>query len=115
MIFESMITPSLSAWPRPAADAFGGDAAFGAQAFHGVDEMQHDAVAAAADGMAEADRAAIDIEFGPVDLAGGTVKAEDFAAEFVVVPGGKAAQHLGGERLVQFPGLDIPECQSVCA
>src|SRR5262249_8556079 len=30
----------------PAADAFGGDALLDAEAFHGVDQMQHDAVAA---------------------------------------------------------------------
>src|SRR5262245_19206064 len=35
-----------------AADAFGGDALLDAEAFHGVDEMQHDAVAARAHGMA---------------------------------------------------------------
>ena len=52
----------------PAADAFGGDAAPGAEPLHRIDEMQHDAVAAAADGMTEADRAAIDIELGAVDL-----------------------------------------------
>ena len=36
----------------PAADAFGGDAAFQAHPLHGVDEVQHDAVAAGADRMA---------------------------------------------------------------
>ena len=36
-----------------AADAFGGDAALEAEPLHGVDEMQHDAVAARADRMAE--------------------------------------------------------------
>ena len=51
----------------PAADTFGGDAALGAEPLHRVDEMQHDAIAAAADGMTEADGAAIDIELGTVD------------------------------------------------
>src|ERR1700724_463810 len=41
-----------------AADAFGGDAALLAEPLHGIDEMQHDAVAAGADRMAGADRAA---------------------------------------------------------
>ena len=46
----------------PAADAFGGDALLDAEPPHRVDEMQHDAVAAGADRMAEADGAAVDIE-----------------------------------------------------
>ena len=45
-----------------ATDAFGGDAALQAEPLHGVDEMQHDAVAAGADRMAGADRAAVDVE-----------------------------------------------------
>src|ERR1700730_6537214 len=45
-----------------AADAFGGDALLDAVAFHGVDEMQHDAVAARAHGMAEADGASIHVK-----------------------------------------------------
>src|SRR5262249_34687304 len=42
-----------------AADAFGGDALLDAEALHGVDEMQHDAVAARAHGMAQPDGAAV--------------------------------------------------------
>ena len=34
---------------------------------HRIDKMQHDAIAAAADGMAEADGAAIDVQPGPID------------------------------------------------
>ena len=45
-----------------AADAFGGDALPDAEPLHGVDEMQHDAVAARAHRMAERDRAAIDVQ-----------------------------------------------------
>src|SRR5665213_3255587 len=44
--------------------------------------MQHDAIAAAADGMAKADRTAIDIEFCRIDLASGAVEAQNLAAEF---------------------------------
>src|SRR5215813_7647653 len=44
-----------------AADAFGGDALLDAAALHGVDEMQHDAVAARAYGMAEADCTSVDV------------------------------------------------------
>ena len=45
-----------------AADAFGSDAALFAEPLHGIDEMQHDPVAAGADRMADADGAAVDIE-----------------------------------------------------
>src|SRR5438034_440643 len=79
---------------QPAADAFGGDAAPRAEPLHGVDEVQHDAVAGGADGMAEADRATIDIELGVVDLSGGAVEAQNLAAKLFVVPGGEAAEHL---------------------
>ena len=44
---------------------------------------------------------------------GGAVEAEDLAAELVVVPGREATQHLGGERFVQFPGLDVLQRQLV--
>ena len=47
--------------------------------------------------------------------AGGAVEAENLAAEFFVVPGGEAAQHLRRERLVQFPGLDILRASVCCA
>ena len=66
----------------PAADTFGGDAAFGAQSLHRVDQVQHNTIAAGAYGVAEADRAAIDIEPGAIDLPGRAVKAKDLAAEF---------------------------------
>src|SRR5215467_11860293 len=50
-----------------AADAFGGDALLDAAALHGVDEMQHDAVAARAHGMAQADCTSIDVELVALD------------------------------------------------
>src|ERR1700688_2483003 len=84
----------------PATDAFGGDAAFGAEPLHRVDEMQHDAVAAAADGMPKADGAAVDIELGVIDLPRGAVKSQNLAAELFVVPGGETSQHLRRKRLV---------------
>src|SRR6516165_3664799 len=64
-----------------AADAFGGDALLDAAALHGVDEMQHDAVAARAHGMAEADGAAVDVELVAIDAARRAIKAEHLAAE----------------------------------
>src|SRR5499433_2115584 len=92
-----------------AADAFGGDALLDAEAFHGVDEMQHDAVAARAHGMAEADRAAVDVELVAFDAAGRTIKAEHLAAERVVLPGGEAGEHLRGEGFVELPQADVAE------
>src|SRR3954469_9627107 len=82
----------------PAADTFGGDAAPRAQSLHGIDEVQHDTVAAAAHGMAEADRAATDVPRGLVEFAGGAVEAKNLLAEFLIVPGGKTAQHLRRKR-----------------
>src|SRR6185312_10663504 len=114
--FESM-TPSHHLYQHrtalPAADAFGGDAASVAKPLHGVDEVQHDAVARSADGMAEADRAAIDVESGTVDRAGRTVEAEHLATEFFILPRGEAAEHLGGERFVELPSLDVMERELV--
>src|SRR5215471_21254328 len=94
-----------------AADAFGGDALLDAEALHGVDEMQHDAVAARAHGMAEADGAAIDVELVALDAAGRAIKSEHLAAERVVLPGGEAAEHLRGEGFVELPQPDVGERQ----
>src|SRR6266478_79381 len=80
-----------------AADAFGGDALLDAVAFHGVDQMQHDAVAARAHGMAETDCTSIHVKFVTIDAAGGAAKPEHLAAERVVLPGGEAGEHLRGE------------------
>src|SRR5262245_57586843 len=93
----------------PAADAFGGDALPDAEALHGVDEMQHDAVAARAHGMAQPDRAAVDVELVAVDAAGRAVKAEHLAAERVVLPGGEAGEHLRREGFVELPQADVAE------
>src|SRR5580692_12853566 len=90
-----------------ATDTFGGDAALVAEPLHGVDEMQHDTIAAGADRVADADGAAVDIDPVARDCAGRTVEAERVAAEFGVVPRREAAEHLGGEGLVEFPQLDV--------
>src|SRR6516225_5716342 len=66
---------------QPAADAFGGDAAPRAEPLHRIDEVQHDAVAAGADGMAKRDGAAIDIELGAIDFAGRSIEAQNLLAE----------------------------------
>src|SRR5262249_35434875 len=92
-----------------AADAFGGNALLDAEPLHGVDEMQHDAVAARAHGMAEADGAAVDVEPVAVDAAGRALKAEHLAAERVVLPGGETGEHLRGECFVELPQPDVGE------
>src|SRR5580700_1337911 len=92
-----------------AADAFGGDAALVAEPLHGIDQMQHDAVAAGADRMADADRTAVDIEPVARDLSRSTWEPERLAAEFGIVQGGETAEHLRGESLIQFPQFDIAE------
>src|SRR5712691_12874965 len=78
----------------PAADALGGDALLDAEPPHRVDEVQHDAVAAGADRMAEANGAAVDIELVARDAPGGGAETENLAAERVVLPGGEAGEHL---------------------
>src|SRR3984957_10368282 len=93
----------------PTAYAFGGDAALITEPLHGIDEMQHDAIAAGADRMADADRAAIDIEPVARDFSRRAGKAERRAAELVIVPCGETAEHLRGERFVELPQFDIAE------
>ena len=56
-----------------AADAFGGDALLDAAALHGVDEMQHDAVAARAHGVAQPDGAAGRIDRDKLNVDGGAI------------------------------------------
>src|SRR5262245_27245984 len=98
-----------------AADAFGGDALLDAAALHGVDEMQHDAVAARAHGMAQPDGAAVDVELVALDAAGRAIKAEHLAAERVVLPGGETGEHLRGEGFVELPQADVAERKRVPA
>src|SRR5579862_1861357 len=94
-----------------AADAFGGDAALLAEPLHGVDQVQHDAIAAGADRMAHPDRAAVDIEPVARDFSRSTWKPERLAAELVIVPGGKTAEHLRGEGFVELPQFDIAQTE----
>jgi hypothetical protein len=73
-----------------AAEAEGGDAALAAGAVELVDEGGEDAGAAAADGVAQGDAAAADVEFGFVHT------------EFLDV-----AEDLGGEGFVDFEEIDV--------
>src|SRR6202035_4950375 len=84
-------------------------AALIAEPLHGIDQMQHDTIAAGADRMADANGAAVDIKPVARDHSRSTWKAERRTAELVIVPCGEAAEHLCGERLVQFPQFDIAE------
>ena len=86
--------PNQLAAAEAAADAFGGDAAPGAEPLHRVNQMKHNAIAAGADRMPEADRAAIDIELRAVDLARRAFETEHLPAELVVVPCRQTRQHL---------------------
>src|SRR3984957_14077923 len=113
VIFASMAGPShrldQHGAALPAADAFGGDAALQAEPLHGVNEMQHDAVAARADRMADADRAAVDVEPVARDRAGGAVEAEHLAAELGILPCRETTEHLRREGFVELPQLDVAE------
>src|SRR5580704_2489551 len=96
-----------------AADAFGGDAALFAEPLHGIDEMQHDPVAASANRMADADGAAVDIKNIARDAAGRCIEPERVAAELGILPSGETAQNLRGERFVQLPQFDVAEGEAV--
>ncbi len=75
-----------------AADAEGGKAAFGAAEFHGVEQGYEDARAAGADGVAEGDGAAVDVDF--------FLDEAEFFAD---------GQELGGEGFVGFDEVDVVE------
>src|SRR5262245_26733200 len=88
------------------ADAFRCNAALLAEPLHGIDEMQHDPVAAGTDRMAETDRAAVDVELVTCDRPGRGGQTEHRHTEQLVLPSGETSQHLRGKRLVDLPQLD---------
>src|SRR5947207_112137 len=65
-----------------AADAEGGDAQVDVALVHFHQEREDEACAGGADGMAEGDAAAVDVEFFQVDFADGIVLVEMLAGEF---------------------------------
>ena len=75
--------------------------------------MQNDAVPACADGVAEADRPAVNIELIPVNFAERLFKTKNIFAEVFVLPGGQTGQNLSGKGLVDFPQIDIFQAQLV--
>src|SRR6516164_398299 len=99
----------------PAADALGRYPPAHAKTLHGVDQMQDDAVAACADRMANPDGAAVDIEPVALDAPCRLIEMQQLATEGVVLPGGKAGEHLRGEGFVQFPERDVAERKAVPA
>src|SRR5712692_8237353 len=99
----------------PATDAFGRYALLDAEPSHRVDQMQHNAVAARTDGMAEPDCAAVDIELVALDTPCRAIEMQHFAAERLVLPGAQAGQHLRGEGFVQLPQPDVAERKAVPA
>src|SRR4029078_8751755 len=91
----------------PATDALGGDATLVTEALHGIDQVQHDAVATGADRVTGADCASVHVETIPWNSAGRRIKAERIAAELRILPGGQAAQDLRSKGFVQLPQLDV--------
>src|SRR5579883_2719697 len=111
LFMVSSYSPDQHRAALAAANTFGRYPKFLAEAPHRVDEMQHDAVAAGADGMAEADGAAIDVETRAIDSTSGAVEAQHLAAEGVILPGSETSEHLGRESFVDFPEINIAEFQ----
>src|ERR1035437_5857486 len=68
-----------------------------------------------ADRMAKPDRAAVDIELVVVEHAGGSVEVQHLAAEFVVLPGRNATEHLGSKGFVQLPEVNVVEGELLTA
>src|SRR5437764_2296523 len=94
----------------PAADADRCDAAFAAGAFEHVQQMQHEARARCAHGMAHRDGAAVDVQLRFVEHTERARQPELASAELIARPCAQAGDHLRSERLVDFPGVEIVEC-----
>src|SRR5262245_6402895 len=60
-------------------------------------EAGDDAPAGGGKGVSGSERAAVDVELRPVDLAQGLLAPEAITAEALVLPGAQRAEHLGGE------------------
>ena len=78
-----------------------------------MQQMQHDARARGAYRVAERDGAAVDVEFSAIELAQRTVQAQLLAAVLVLLPRREAAEHLGRERFVDLPGIEVVELEAV--
>src|SRR5438552_17750916 len=78
-----------------------------------MQQMQHDARTRGAHRVADRNGAAVDVEFFRIDLAHRALEAELLAAVLVLLPRGEAGEHLRRERLVDLPGIEVVELQSV--
>src|SRR5882672_7570869 len=75
--------------------------------------MKNDARAGSAHRVTERNGAAVHVELFFIEGTQGTVKAELFAAILLVPPRLEAAEHLGGERLVDLPVVEVVEPKAV--
>src|SRR6185503_3912281 len=91
---------------QPAADADRRQAALRVIPFQHFQQVQHDARARSAHRVAERNGAAVHVQSFLVYFAQGSIKAKLFAAVLLVLPRREAAEHLGGERLVDLPVVD---------
>ena len=109
MILESMVTPSRSAWRRPARRRCirWRCRACVPSRFIALTRCSTMRLPLVPTGWPRLMAPPSTLSLVAVDLAGRAVEAEHLAAELVVVPGGEAAEHLRGKGLVQLPGLDV--------
>src|SRR3954468_18629929 len=61
--------------------------------------------------MAERDGAAVDVQPVLVELAERALQPKLLAAVALVLPRGEAAEHLGGERFVDFPVIEVVQAE----
>ena len=116
LLFRSSVRrrPLEPASRRPAAaDAKRRDGAPAAGALEHLERVQHDARAGGADGVADGDGAAVDVELAAVEPPEGAVEPEMRLAVVVALPRGEAAQHLRGEGLVHLDRVDVVPAEAV--
>ncbi len=99
---------------KAAADTFSGDAALSPEPLHRVDEIQHNAVAASPDRMAETNGTAIDIQLGLIELR--QRRPQDQAPRGRISSSFHAARQASSwdaKASLIFPGLDVLKFQIV--
>src|SRR5437867_11450325 len=96
-----------------AADADRGNAALAFSAPERMQQMQHDSRTRRAHRVAERDGAAVSVELFDVELTHRAVETQFLTAVLVFFPCREAAEHLGRERFVDFPSIEVVELQSV--
>src|SRR5262245_6130572 len=96
-----------------ATDADGRHPALSTGALEHVEQVQDDARARCADRMTEGNRASVDVEPGAIERPERVVETELLAAVVVALPCPQAGDYLRGKRLVDLPGIEITERESV--